>query len=123
VPGQVAAERVDAALARGLCLLLPSRREGYGLVVVESAARGTPVILVGGPDNAATELVEEGVNGTVASSTAAEELGGAIVRVHEAGAALRTSTADWFNRNATKLSLETSLEAVSAAYGEHRARS
>ena len=44
----------------------PSRREGYGMVVVEaSAARGTPSIVVAGEDNAAIELVEDGVNGMV----------------------------------------------------------
>ena len=59
---------LDEALARALCLVLPSRREGYGLVVVEAAARGAPVVVVAGPDNAAIELVEEGVNGVVAAS-------------------------------------------------------
>ena len=39
-------------------MVLPSRREGYGLVVVEAAARGVPS--VADPDNAATELVQEG---------------------------------------------------------------
>ena len=38
----------------------PSRREGYGLVVVEAAARGVPSVVVADPDNAATELVQEG---------------------------------------------------------------
>ena len=58
--------RVDAALRRALCLVLPSRREGYGLVVVEACAAGTPSVVVADPDNAATELIEEGVNGFVA---------------------------------------------------------
>ena len=40
-PGFVEPERVQDAFARALCLVLPSRREGYGLVVVEAAARGT----------------------------------------------------------------------------------
>ena len=53
-------------MRRALCLLLPSRREGYGLVVVEASARGTPSVVVAGEDNAAVELVEEGVNGFVA---------------------------------------------------------
>ena len=51
-----------------MCLVLPSRREGYGLVVVEAAALGTPSVVVRGPDNAATELVEDGKNGFVAPS-------------------------------------------------------
>ena len=36
------------------------------MVVVEAAARGTPSVVVAGEDNAATELIEEGVNGIVA---------------------------------------------------------
>ena len=56
------------ALSTALCLVLPSRREGYGRVVIEASARGVPVVVVAGPDNAATELVEEGVNGTIAAS-------------------------------------------------------
>ncbi len=54
--------------ARALCMLLPSRREGYGLVVVEAAAQATPQRRGRGRDNAAIELVEEGVNGVVAPS-------------------------------------------------------
>jgi glycosyltransferase involved in cell wall biosynthesis len=42
VPGFVAAEVVEDALNRAMCLVLPSRREGYGLIVIEAAARGTP---------------------------------------------------------------------------------
>jgi glycosyltransferase involved in cell wall biosynthesis len=115
-PGFVAADEVESAMREALCLLLPSRREGYGLVVVEASAAGTPSIVVRDPDNAATELVTEGENGFVAPSADAEDLAAAILRVHEAGDALRRSTADWFRRNARRLSLESSLETVLAAY-------
>jgi glycosyltransferase involved in cell wall biosynthesis len=83
---------------------------------VEASAAGTPSIVVRDPDNAATELVAEGENGFVAPSADAEDLAAAILRVHEAGDALRRSTADWFRRNARRLSLESSLETVLAAY-------
>jgi glycosyltransferase involved in cell wall biosynthesis len=108
---------VSAALRRALCMVLPSRREGYGLIVVEAAAAGVPSVVVDGPDNAATELVEEGVNGFVARSDSADDLADAIIRVSEAGPAIRESTADWFERNAERLSLEASLERVLASYG------
>jgi glycosyltransferase involved in cell wall biosynthesis len=114
--GFVPGARIDAALARALCLAQPSRREGFGLVVVEAAARGTPSVVVQDPDNAATELVEDGVNGVVASSVAPEALGSAIIRVHEAGQPLRESTATWFERNGERLSLQGSLETVIKAY-------
>ena len=71
VPGFVEAEQVERALARALCMVLPSSREGYGLVVVEAAAAGTPSVVVAGPDNAATELIEEGENGYIAPSASA----------------------------------------------------
>ncbi len=117
VPGFVAEEQVRDSIRRSLCLALPSTREGYGLVVVEAAAQGVPSVVVESPDNAALELVEDGVNGVVARSTEPDELAGAILRVHEAGPALRASTADWFAQNARLLSLESSLETVMQAYG------
>ena len=115
-PGFVAGELVEDAVKHALCLVFPSKREGYGLVVVEAAAVGTPTVVVDAPDNAAVELVEEGVNGFVARSAQREELANAIVRVHEAGPALRESTADWFNRNRQRLSVESSVERVLAVY-------
>lgn len=120
--GFVSSEEVDEALARALCLVLPSRREGYGLVVVEAAAHGTPSVVVADPDNAALELVEEGVNGFIAPSAHAEDLARAIVRVHEGGAALRRSTAAWFAANARRLSLAHSLDSVLASYSDPAAR-
>jgi hypothetical protein len=52
----------------------------------------------------------------VAASAAPDELAAAILRVHEAGQALRKATASWFDRNARRLSLESSLETVLEAY-------
>ena len=117
VQGFVDGDVVDRALSRALCLALPSRREGYGLVVIEAASRGTPSVVVAGPDNAAVELVDEGVNGTVASSSSPEDLAQAILRVRDGGQALRDSTAEWFARNAQRLSLESSLREVLDHYG------
>ena len=89
------------ALRRALCMVLPSRREGYGLVVVEAAARGTPSVVVRGEDNAAVELVDDGENGVIAASASPEDLAAAIVRVHERGRRRCASrTRDWFARNA-----------------------
>lgn len=108
---------LEATMARALCLLHPSSREGYGLVVVEAAAVGLPSILVAGEDNAASELVEDGVNGVVVSEPSADQLAEAIVRVYQAGQTLRRSTAAWFADNATRLSIDSSLSKVVASYG------
>ena len=121
-PGFADAETVDREMRSAMCVLLPSRREGYGLVVVEAAARGTPSVVVAGEDNAATELIEEGVNGTVAPRSDPQAIAEAIVRVHEAGEAMRASTARWYASNAERLSVESSLRTVLAGYERPSAR-
>jgi glycosyltransferase involved in cell wall biosynthesis len=115
-PGFVEDEQVQAALRRALCLLLPSAREGYGIVVVEAAALGTPTVVVEGPDNAAAELVEDGKNGVVASSAGPREIADAILRVHDAGPSLRDSTGEWFGQNSARLSLDSSIETLLDVY-------
>jgi glycosyltransferase involved in cell wall biosynthesis len=116
-PGFVDEEVIEDALARALCLVLPSRREGYGLVVVETLSKGTPVVLVCGEDNASTELIEEGRNGLVVPSPSAEDLATALTSVRAAGPKLRASTLASFKEDAGRLSLGGSLEKASAAYG------
>jgi glycosyltransferase involved in cell wall biosynthesis len=114
--GFVDSDTLAAEMRRAMCMLLTSRREGYGLVVVEAAAKGTPSVVVAGEDNAATELIVEGVNGTIAERADPQVVADAIVRVNEGGIALRESTARWFAENAERLSLESSLRTVLENY-------
>lgn len=115
-PGFAPGEQVDRDMARALCVLLPSVREGYGMVVVEACAHATPAVVVPAPDNAAVELVQDGVNGVIAAGVEPEAIAQAIERVQQAGLPLRQSTARWFAENAQRLSLESSLAAVLASY-------
>jgi glycosyltransferase involved in cell wall biosynthesis len=115
-PGFAEADLLDADMRRALCVLLPSEREGYGMVVVEASAHATPAVVVAAPDNAAVELVSDGVNGTIAADADPETIAAAIVRVHEAGLAMRQSTARWFSEHAEQLSLESSLKTVLDSY-------
>jgi glycosyltransferase involved in cell wall biosynthesis len=115
-PGFVDGDAVEADMRRALCVLLPSEREGYGMVVVEASALATPVVVARAPDNAAVELVRDGVNGVVAPGADPDALADAIVHVHEAGMGMRESTARWFAENAEQLSLESSLRTVLESY-------
>ena len=45
-PGFVDVEALADAISTALCLVLPSSREAYGRVVIESSARGVPVVFV-----------------------------------------------------------------------------
>ncbi len=118
MPGFVAAGEVSSTIARAACLLLPSQREGFGMVVIEAAAVGTPSVVAAGPDNAAVERIEPGVNGVVAASASSADLADAIVRAVDGGPALRASTAEWFASNAARLSVASTTREVLAAYAD-----
>jgi len=115
-PGFAPADEVHETMRRALCHLFPSEREGYGIVVVEAAAIGTPTVVVEGPDNAAAELVDDGENGLVARSADPADLADAILRVAAAGPTLRRSTVEWFRRNRGRLSLDTSIGTLLDVY-------
>ena len=116
--GRLGSDDVDAAIRSAACLVHPSEREGYGLIVVEAISAGTPAIVAEGPENAAPELIEPGVNGVVAHDRSPAALAAAIVEVVDRGEELRRSTADWYERNRDRLSIEASLAAVEASYAE-----
>ena len=104
-------------------LVNPSAREGFGLVVAEAAAEGTPSVVVAGADNAAAELIEPGVNGFVAPDASPEALGAAIVAAVEGGTALRRSTLAWFAREREHRSLNGSVETLLLRYASFGTRS
>jgi glycosyltransferase involved in cell wall biosynthesis len=116
IRGRVDHSAVMRALSQAACLVHPSMREGYGLVVVEAASLGTPSVVVSGPDNAATELVEEGVNGFVVNDPGPGSLARGIASAVSGGAALRESTLDWYERHREELSIDSSLGIVQASY-------
>lgn len=117
-PGFVDADVVHEGLSTASCMVLPSIREGYGMVVIEALAQGTPAVVVAGADNAATEFIDEGKNGFVAASAEPEALGAAIVRAAEGGDALRQSSWQWYDYNKDMLSINDSITKIDAAYAE-----
>ena len=115
-PGFVPWEEVDGAMRRAMCVILPSEREGYGAVVMEGIERGTPAIVVRGPNNAATGLIAENVNGFIAASIDAAELAAQIVKVHREGPELLLRTHKWFTEHAREVSIDAAVERIEGAY-------
>lgn len=64
-------DEVYAYLKSSRVLVLPSKREGFGIVVIEAWACGIPVVVCDESDNAAVELVDEPIKGRVVSSNPA----------------------------------------------------
>ena len=91
-------EELAELMAGATCLVHPSQREGYGLVVVEAARFGTPSVVLDAPDNAAKELIDVGENGFLVASTSSQDLSHGIIACVEGGAALRASTRQWLDR-------------------------
>lgn len=120
--GRVSDEELHTLLAGARALVNPSRREGFGLVVAEAAAVATPSVVVAGPDNAAAELVHNGVNGSVAPSVKPDDLAAAIVAVVAAGEPLRRSTHNWFEQQRTAGGLSHSIDQILQAYRSFRTR-
>jgi glycosyltransferase involved in cell wall biosynthesis len=72
-------EELYARIAAAKVFVLPSEREGFGIVVIEANACGTPVVTVDHPQNAARHLIRQGENGAVVPLEP-EALAGAIRR-------------------------------------------
>ncbi|MBJ7457887.1 MAG: glycosyltransferase [Thermoleophilaceae bacterium] len=115
-PGFVDAELVHEGLRTASCMVLPSIREGYGLVVIEALSQGTPAVVVAAPDNAAAEFIEPGLNGYIAESASPEQLGAAIVSAVKGGDALRASSWKWYDDHAVELSIDGSIAKIVAVY-------
>ena len=75
------------------------------------------MVLVRSEDNAAIELVMEERNGLFAPSARPDDLSPAMLRVHGAGQEVRVSILALFKERARRLSLDKSLEKVSATDG------
>jgi len=58
-------ETVIERLRSARLLVFPSTREGFGVAVLEANACGVPALVVQHPDNAALELVRDGVTGII----------------------------------------------------------
>lgn len=114
--GFVQTAEVEDAMRRATVVVQPSAREGYGLVVVEAAARGVPVVVAPGDDNAAVELVENGRNGFVAATADPCGVADAILACLRRGDELRASTRSWYARNKDRLSLRQSQQVIESQY-------
>lgn len=67
--GALESNDVYAHMKAAKFLVLPSSREGFGMVAIEANASGTPVLTANYAGNAAKDLIQDGVNGYIFQPT------------------------------------------------------
>jgi glycosyltransferase involved in cell wall biosynthesis len=85
---------VIAHMKSSKVLVLPSVREGFGMVVLEANACGLPVVVVDHPMNAAKDLIIPGENGFIAE-VSENSLAGKIVEAIESREKMIESSKDF----------------------------
>jgi glycosyltransferase involved in cell wall biosynthesis len=62
-------------------LVLPSVREGFGLVIVEANACKLPVISISHEMSAVRELIQDGINGFLLSKISPDQIAKAVLMI------------------------------------------
>ena len=96
--------------SRAACVVVASRYEGFGNVIVEAMACGTPVVATRCPSGPG-EIIEDGTNGLLVPVDDARALAEAIVRVLDDG-----GLAETLRREGSARALDFSAERVAEAY-------
>jgi glycosyltransferase involved in cell wall biosynthesis len=110
--GLVVGEAKRQLLAGAQCLVLPSHEESFGVVVVEAAAAGTPVVVSTGV------ALHREVAAAGAGAVAELSAGSIAARIGEVLARPREAYAAGCARLAAEFSWERTAGALSAAYRE-----
>ena len=110
--GFVGEDELDELVGAASCVVLPSRREGFGIMAGSVSRFGTPVVVGQYPENAATDLVDIGRNGFVADPPSPSSFAEAAVAAIDAGATLRSSSAAWYRDQVSRRSVAHSVDFV-----------
>jgi len=108
-------EDLIAAMKSSRIFVLPSMREGFGISALEANACGLPVVTVRSEMNAASDLVEEGLNGLVVNPTP-EDMAEAVLKLLKDDMYNRLSEPS--RRVAEKYDWSVVTDAIERAYEE-----
>jgi glycosyltransferase involved in cell wall biosynthesis len=114
--GFVSDDELQRLLSRASCVVVPSRREGYGFMPVDAMGKGTPVVTAGFEDNLAVDNIEPGRNGFVATPPTPDRLAEAILNVMAAGRSLRETTHAWYLEHAPTSTVARSVDQIVALH-------
>ena len=118
VAGVASDSELSAAFRQAACLLHPSLREGFGLVIVEAAAAGTPSVVIDSSENAALELVIPGVNGEIVDRGDIDGLAAAVAKLVQERDVMKPRTRAWYEANAESFDVRNAADALQRVYAE-----
>jgi glycosyltransferase involved in cell wall biosynthesis len=116
--GFVVDDDLDRLISEASCVVVPSRREGYGMMVVDAMGRGTPVVTAAFEENLAVEHIDPGRNGVVACPPTPEQLADGIVAVVAAGRPLRETTIGWYREHASTKTIALAVTQMVTAHSD-----
>lgn len=102
---------VRTKMLSSFLLIQPSRREGYGLSIVEAATHGVPALLIDYPDNAAVDLKVNPV--LVLKSDALKDLSDLIDYAFHNQVKLRNDSQEWIHIASMNQTMVKSTQRVS----------
>jgi glycosyltransferase involved in cell wall biosynthesis len=101
---------VESKMCKSFLLIHPSRREGYGISIVEAATLGVPALIIDYPDNAAVELQ---INPKLISkSDNPRELMSLIEYADSNQLELRSESLKWIQKASVNQTMDKSSEQV-----------
>jgi glycosyltransferase involved in cell wall biosynthesis len=110
--GFIPQEELDGLISRADCVVLPSRREGFGILAASASAFGTPVVVGDFPENASADQVVSGVNGFIAQPPTPDQFAALVQQVLGEGPKLRRSSRAWFEREGSRMTMSASNDFV-----------
>jgi glycosyltransferase involved in cell wall biosynthesis len=101
----------NSTLRNSAALFHPSKREGYGLVIIEAAVFGVPAVLIRSKDNKSTEL---GINPSlVAENEDVSELATLVMKALNDRSTLSNESRRWIEDVGPKMSSSASISEIS----------
>ena len=113
-------EELEDYFARSFVLMHPSKREGYGLAMIEAAERGIPTVLIDYPENASVDL---GISpGFVSKSDAPLALAQLMLNARDNQETIFSDLSSWAREVLPTMNALKSVDEIISAIEIHRPR-
>lgn len=111
---------LEECFTRSFALIHPSKREGYGLAMIEAAERGIPTVLIDYPENASVDL---GISpGFVSKTDEPHALAQLILKARDNQEDIFSDLAKWSREVLPTMNASRSVDELISVIEKHRSR-